>query len=606
MKRKSIRDKLLKNFALFSLIPVVLFCIVMLLYISANVQEKRKDEITTNLGNQAAQLDKLLQQAYQIGQTIAGDEVVNRELSRDFSDAQELHESEIKLNSLLLGTSGYFDEAIKIYIVGENGGVYKDSPYSLQEKDYKSQDWYKLIKEIKEPNWFELHSESFFVSTNETEFVSLAIPVTAEKTGRMLGSVMVEVAVSDILRNSKYQEERGELYLFYPDTQISIRDGQVKLYDDDRVTLICENGIAGHEEVVEAMPEVLEASRFLTYWKKDFPEKDFGTISKFITAYQQLHTNDWIIAYYMPQAAYYSLLINVLAVSVIVTILLIVIGWYISYRVAGSITRPILSLKKSVEKVQEGNFEIAVTCESEDEIGELGSQFNVMVVEIRNLMERIQKEHERQRHYELLLLQAQINPHFLYNTLDSLMWLIRMNEQRDAENMLEALTRFFKTGLNNGREEVSLKYEISNVESYLTIQLMRYKKKLSFSIYLEEDIRDFILPKLILQPLVENSIYHGIKGKEDGGKIRIDCRRKNGRIVLMVEDNGLGMPKERCRKIQRQLSEGFVEESESYGLTNVNERLKLFFGAACRMKVESEEGAGMKVLIEIREERMHV
>ena len=218
MKRKSIRDKLLKNFALFSLIPVVLFCIVMLLYISANVQEKRKNEITTNLGNQAAQLDKLLQQAYQIGQTIAGDEVVNRELSRNFSDAQELHESEIKLNSLLLGTSGYFDEAIKIYIVGENGGVYKDSPYSLQEKDYKSQDWYKLIKEIKEPNWFELHSESFFVSTAETEFVSLAIPVTAEKTGRMLGSVMVGVAVSDILRNSKYQEERGELYLFYPDT----------------------------------------------------------------------------------------------------------------------------------------------------------------------------------------------------------------------------------------------------------------------------------------------------------------------------------------------------------------------------------------------------
>ena len=144
--------------------------------------------------------------------------------------------------------------------------------------------------------------------------------------------------------------------------------------------------------------------------------------------------------------------------------------------------------------------------------------------------------------------------------------------------MLEALTRFFKTGLNNGREEVSLKYEISNVESYLTIQLMRYKKKLSFSIYLEEDIRNFVLPKLILQPLVENSIYHGIKGKEDGGKIRIDCRRKDGRIVLMVEDSGLGMPKERCRKIQRQLSEGVVEESESYGLTNVNERLKLFYG----------------------------
>ena len=203
----------------------------MLLYISANVQEKRKDEITTNLGNQAAQLDKLLQQAYQIGQTIAGDEVVNRELSRDFSDAQELHESEIKLNSLLLGTSGYFDEAIKIYIVGENGGVYKDSPYSLQEKDYKSQDWYKLIKEIKEPNWFELHSESFFVSTAEKEFVSLAIPVTAEKTGRMLGSVMVEVAVSDILRNSKYQEEEKM-------RQINLVEGKVVAPEGMKVGIV--------------------------------------------------------------------------------------------------------------------------------------------------------------------------------------------------------------------------------------------------------------------------------------------------------------------------------------------------------------------------------
>ena len=136
----------------------------------------------------------------------------------------------------------------------------------------------------------------------------------------------------------------------------------------------------------------------------------------------------------MPQAAYYSLLINVLAVSVIVTILLIVIGGYISYRVAGSITRPILSLKKSVEKVQEGNFEIAVTCESEDEIGELGSQFNVMVVEIRNLMERIQKEHERQRHYEpvsythLDVYKRQVFKGTIADNVTGLMEILKENE----------------------------------------------------------------------------------------------------------------------------------------------------------------------------------
>ena len=186
------------------------------------------------------------------------------------------------------------------------------------------------------------------------------------------------------------------------------------------------------------------------------------------------------------------------------------------------------------------------------------------------------------------------------------MWLIRMKNQQDAENMLEALTRFFKTGLNKGREQVAVKNEISNVESYLTIQLMRYKKKLSFSITVDDEIRSYIVPKLILQPLVENSIYHGIKGKEQGGTIEIKGLKKNGSVVLCVEDNGLGMPPKRLEKIQRMLSEGIVEESDSYGLTNVNERLKLFFGEGCTMKIDSTDGMGTKVSIEIREEYMHV
>ena len=135
---------------------------------------------------------------------------------------------------------------------------------------------------------------------------------------------------------------------------------------------------------------------------------------------------------------------------------------------------------------------------------------------------------------------------------------------------------------------------------------MRYKKKLSFAIHLADEIREYIVPKLILQPLVENAIYHGIKGKEQGGTIVIDCMKRDGFVVLCVEDDGLGMPQEKQRKIQRMLSEGVVEDNESYGLTNVNERLKLFFGEKYTMSVESTEGKGTKVSIEIREESMHV
>lgn len=606
MKKKSIRDKLLKNFALFSLIPVILFCVVMLFYILVNVQEKRKDEICSTLGNQADQIDKILQQAYQIGQTVADDEAVNQILANKFQTEQEQHASEIKLNSLLLGTSGYFDGSVKVYIIGENGGLYKNSPYSLKEKEYTQEDWYTLVKEQKESHWFELHSESYFAETAEAEFISLGIPVSEARTGRILGCVMVEIGVSDILRNSHYVEDGGELYLFYPDTKFRIVDEKVELYDNDRLTLIQKDGLAEQEEVEQLRPEVLKTTKLLTYWKKDFPQKSFGAVSGYMTAYQQMDVNDWILVYFLPQVNYYRLLIVVVTVSLFVTALLIVGSVYVSYKVAGSITRPILSLKENVERVQEGDFETTVTCEAEDEIGELGAQFNEMVVEIRNLMDRIRTEHERQRHYELLLLQAQINPHFLYNTLDSLMWLIRMKNQEDAENMLDALTCFFKTGLNKGSERVAIKNEISNVESYLTIQLMRYKKKLSFSISVDEEVESYIVPKLILQPLVENSIYHGIKGKDKGGSIEIKGTKKNGRVILCVEDTGLGMPPKQLGKIQRMLSEGIVEESDSYGLTNVNERLKLFFGEGCIMKVDSTDGVGTKVSIEIREECMHV
>lgn len=606
MKKKSIRDKLLKNFAFFSLIPVILFCVVMLIYISTNVQEKRKEVIRSNLEHQTSQLDKVLLQAYQIGQTVAEDETVNRELSAVFKDEKERYESEIRLNSQLLGISRYFDENIKVYIIGENGGLYKNSPYSFAKRDYTDEDWYQSTVQTGDSSWYELHSQSYVVKTADEEFISLGIPVAENRTGRMIGCVMVEVRVFDILWNKEFKEDGSELYLFYPDTDIKIVDEKVQLYDDDRVTLIQENGMAGHEQVVKQRPEVLETAKLLTYWQKDFQEKGFGTAYGFVTAYQQLNANNWILVFTMPEANYYQLLIMVVVISILITGGLIIIGIYVSYRVAGSITKPILSLKEDVEKVQEGDFEIVVSCESEDEIGALGEQFNEMVIEIRNLMERIQTEHERQRHYELLLLQAQINPHFLYNTLDSLMWLIRMNNLADAGKMLEALTRFFKTGLNKGREIVAIKHEVSNVESYLTIQLMRYKKKLSFSIYLEDEIRDLAIPKLILQPLVENAIYHGIKGKEQGGSILVDCRKKDDMIVLVVKDDGLGMDEERKLQIQRYLTEGIVEDTETYGLTNVNERLKIFFGNHYKMKLESREGSGTSVSIEIREEYMHV
>lgn len=595
MKKKSIRDKLLKNFSLFSLIPVIIFCIVMLIYIASNVQGKRKDSVCSDLEHQATQLDKVLLQAYQIGQTVAEDEMVNQELAGSFKSERQRYESEIRLNSQLLGISRYFDENIKVYIVGENGGVYKNSPYSLEEKEYEREAWYEQIKESGEPSWFELHSKSYFVKTEEKEFISLGIPVSEEKTGRILGCVMVEIGVFDILHTAETQEEQGNLYLFYPDTNIKIIDGQVELYDNDRVTLIQKDGIAGHEQVEAEQPEILETAKFLTYWKKDFQEKGFGQVARFVTAYQQLNANDWILAYSMPKVEYYRLLISVLIVSVLVTVILILIAYSVSCRVSGSITRPILSLKEDVEKVQEGNFEIVVSCESEDEIGELAQQFNEMVTEIRNLMDRIQTEHERQRHYELLLLQAQINPHFLFNALNTIHYMLILNEEKEVSELVVNLGDFLRNGLDGVKKIVSVSDELVMVEKYMNIQRARFGEELVFISSVTEKAAQCLIIGFLLQPLIENAIAHGFE--KTGGIGTIFVRgytdEETGNLYLEVEDDGQGMTPWQAGaalKPERQ-----TDGHRHIGLENVNQRIKLYYGKTYGAEIVSEQGKGTLV-----------
>lgn len=283
---------------------------------------------------------------------------------------------------------------------------------------------------------------------------------------------------------------------------------------------------------------------------------------------------------------------------VIAIVLLTLLSVGASHRVAYAFTLPILRLNESVHKLRyDDDFGMVITRMSDDEIGELTDQFNEMVRHIKVLMARIIEEQTARRKYELLLLQAQINPHFLYNTLDSIVWLVRMKKNADAEVMLTALTTFFKTGLNKGNDIIRLAQEFDNVQSYMTIQTYRYKTRLTYTAHLDDCIRDVEVPKLILQPLVENAIYHGVKEKDSPGCIRMRCLADGDRIRICVEDDGLGMEAEKLERLREQLRSGDIQNRDSYGVLNVYERLRLFFSGACSMHVESWPGRGTRVTI---------
>ena len=265
--------------------------------------------------------------------------------------------------------------------------------------------------------------------------------------------------------------------------------------------------------------------------------------------------------------------------------------------ISAKISQPIKRLEKHMKRLENGDFDISVEVKGEDEVKRLSKAFNMMVARIKTLMEQIIKEQEEKRKSELKALQAQINPHFLYNTLDSIVW---MNENRNYDGvtvMVAALAKLFRISLSKGNEMISIADEVEHARSYLIIQKIRYKDKFEYTIDVEPGLQSKRTLKLILQPIIENAIYHGISPLNEKGIIKISVIAEENNILLQVSDNGYG--------IKPEILEGLlVQESISYysggvGLKNVNERIKLCYGKNYGIEIKSEMDVGTKVNIRI-------
>lgn len=261
------------------------------------------------------------------------------------------------------------------------------------------------------------------------------------------------------------------------------------------------------------------------------------------------------------------------------------------------ISRPVKRLESSMRLVEQGNFDIQAQVESANEIGELSRAFNIMTQKIKELMSQIVLEQEQKRRSELKALQAQINPHFLYNTLDSIIWMAESKKNEEVVKMASALSKLFRLSISKGEEFITLRSEIEYIRSYLTIQQMRYRDKLNFSIAVDAEILVYKIPKITMQPLVENAIYHGIKNRPDSGTVLVTGHREGGDIVLSVIDDGIGMTHEKATYILEHGSDTPLGSSGGVGVKNVNERLKLYFGDKYGLTfTENPEGGTVAVV----------
>ena len=275
-----------------------------------------------------------------------------------------------------------------------------------------------------------------------------------------------------------------------------------------------------------------------------------------------------------------------MAILVILTVLILLrrFFWF-SYKT----TEPITEILSNVKAVGKGNFDMKKVEADSLEIQELDIGIRKMAERIKLLLENVKEEQRIQHMTELQLIQAQVSPHFLYNTLDTIVWLIEGGQDEDALNMITSLSVFFRTSLSKGKDIITLEEEERHTLSYLEIQQFRYRDILDFEIQIPESLKQLLVPKLTLQPLAENALYHGIKNKRGKGKILIEGIDLGEDLILRVTDTGQGMTKERLKEVQTAIKTG---ARKGFGLAAVSERIHLYYGSGYGLKISSKEGEG--------------
>lgn len=291
-----------------------------------------------------------------------------------------------------------------------------------------------------------------------------------------------------------------------------------------------------------------------------------------------------------------------LEITVVMIIVMVLGAFIFSVIISDSISKPIRLLSNITKQVAKGDLSVRSNIQSGAEVKILSESLNIMIEKLSTLIDTVKVEQNNLRDAELKLLQAQINPHFLYNTLDAIMWLAEADKKQEVIDMVGSLSDYFRTSLSKGNDLITLDEEILHIKSYLEIQKFRYKDILDYEIFIPDLLKHYRIPKITLQPLVENALYHGIKNKRGKGNITIGGNITDHNIILFVMDNGQGITRERVSQIMDGLKEkSDRQETGFYGLYNVNERLHLYYGKDSGLRITSiyTQGTTVEVIIPI-------
>ncbi|MCK5129483.1 MAG: sensor histidine kinase [Clostridiales bacterium] len=484
------------------------------------------------------------------------------------------------LDNLLSLTLEMRKDIVTVAIYTGNGNVILTNPVYDTDYNYQihEQEWFKQT--ISNPDMYLIqppYVQRLFEGRRPW-VVSMSSGLSVEYLGRTeTWAAMVDLNFSLIeqLCNRVSLGKRGYIYIVDEYGNIIYHPQQQLLYSGLKQESISE---VLEQEQGSFIEDFQGESRISTVKNIQFSNWKMVGISYV----DELAENQWDLNNYIMYILIFGIVFVILA----------------SIFLSSKISKPIKRLEHQMNRVEQGDFDIEnLEVKGEDEVKRLTKAFNLMISRIKQLMEQIVNEQEEKRKSEFKALQAQINPHFLYNTLDSIIWMNENQNHQGVSEMTAALAKFFRISISKGNEIIDVADEIEHVGNYLLIQKIRYKNKFDYSIDVQEQAYGYRTLKLILQPIVENAIYHGINKIQEKGEINIRAVVENDHLLFSVTDNGYGIKPERLKEIFKR--EPTNKRTSGVGLKNVHERIQLSYGSGFGVDIESIIEVGTTVNIRI-------
>lgn len=577
-KNMKIREKLISSHIIIALIPFLLLGITWILVSMQGESENVKLYTTQRVGQVQQILDVYFNDIEKTA-NVLGTIIETMDLDKVASEEEPLWSEyceELMEDFRVVGVSN--EEIAGIFLATEHDLYLGRGMTRISRDSFIKEKWYQ--KALENPDKIQIISDitGRNIVTDKTysidDVFSVVKAVRSQETGQVMGVLLFDVkydTIASVIQRSAVGEDG---FAFVIDNQ----DRMVYTPANKIVYRIDPDWLRSEDHLITA--SINKVKYQISCQMSEYAGWRIISVSSYEAVMQK--SNQVFI---------------LIMVVLFFTILLVLIS---AVKVSSTITKPIVKLNNLMERTEEGDLSVRFEYEYADEIGKLGRRFNHMLEEVQKLLDEVYLEQENKRKAQLQVVQEQFKPHFLYNTLDTIGWMAREHSAQDIVQIVDALTSVFRISLSKGKEYITVEEEFRYVSNYLYIQRIRYGPKVDYDIHADEQVGQILVPKLILQPIVENAIYHGVKLKKGPGHLKIYAYEREQMLELSVEDDGNGMTEEKAIQLMHIMNHSEKEdEHESFGLYYVGERLRIRYDQAFRVIVESREGKGTKVIIRI-------